>query len=77
MIDPLSGELISINEAVGLFPHRRSGAKVSRSTLHRWATKGSKGIRLEIVKVGGMVYTTKDAIREFILACSSSQGDEL
>jgi hypothetical protein len=72
MIDPLCGELLSMNEAVEVFPHRRGGSKVSRVTLHRWITQGAKGVRLETVKIGGMVYTTKDAIREFIRACSKT-----
>jgi hypothetical protein len=73
MIDPLCGELLSMNEAVDVFPSRRGGSKVSRVTLHRWITRGAKGVRLETVKVGGMIYTTKDAIREFIRACSNAE----
>ena len=69
-IDPLSDELLSLPEAAALFPRRRVGSKVSTTTLWRWYTRGSRGVRLEVARVGGQVYTTRDAIRDFILARS-------
>jgi len=73
-IDPLSDELLTLPQAAALFPRRRGGSKVSTSTLWRWYTRGSRGVRLEVARVGGSVYTTRDAIRDFIAARSLNGG---
>ena len=73
-IDPLSDSLLTLPEAAALFPRRRAGSKVSTSTLWRWYTRGSRGVRLEVARVGGHVYTTTDAIRDFITARSATGG---
>ena len=73
-IDPLSDELLTLPQAAALFPRRRAGSKVSTSTLWRWYARGSRGVRLEVARVGGQVYTTRDAIRDFITARSVAGG---
>jgi hypothetical protein len=67
-IDPLSEELLTMPEAASLLPKRRGGAKVSLTSLWRWSTRGAKGVRLETVRVGSSVYTTRAALRRFIEA---------
>lgn len=74
MIDPLSDDLLSLPQAAALFPRRRGGSKVSTSTLWRWYARGSRGVRLEVARIGGQVYTTRDAIRDFITARSVGGG---
>ena len=69
-IDPLSDELLTLPQAAAILPRRREGSKVSASTLWRWYTRGSRGVRLEIVKVGGQTYTSREALRAFIEARS-------
>ena len=69
-IDPLSDELLTLPQAAEILPRRREGSKVSASTLWRWYTRGSRGVRLEIVKVGGQTYTSREALRAFIEARS-------
>jgi hypothetical protein len=74
-IDPLSDELLTLPEAAAILPRRRKdtkgkNTKVSASTLWRWHTRGSRGVRLEIVKVGGQTYTSREALRAFIEARS-------
>jgi hypothetical protein len=73
-IDPLSDELLTLPQAAALFPRRRAGSKVSTTTLWRWYTRGSRGVRLEVARVGGQVYTTRDAIRDFVAARSVAGG---
>jgi len=65
-IDPLSDQLLTMTEAARLLPKRRGGSKVAITTLWRWRTRGSKGVRLATVRVGGCVYTTAAALRDFI-----------
>jgi excisionase family DNA binding protein len=38
---------------------------VSKATLQRWISQGTKGIRLEAAKVGGCWRTSKEAIQRF------------
>jgi hypothetical protein len=73
-IDPLTDELLTLPQAAALFPRRRAGSKVSTTTLWRWYSRGSRGVRLEVARVGGQVYTTRDAIRDFIQARSVAGG---
>jgi L-asparaginase/Glu-tRNA(Gln) amidotransferase subunit D len=49
---------------------RRGGKKVHSSTVYRWATKGARGRVLESVMVGGIRYTTIEAVRRFLNANS-------
>ncbi len=49
---------------------RRGGKKVHSSTVYRWATKGARGRMLESVLVGGIRYTTIEAVRRFLSANS-------
>ena len=65
-IDPLSEELLTMSQAAALLPKRRGGSRVAITTLWRWRTRGSKGVRLATVRVGGCVYTTAAALRDFI-----------
>ena len=49
---------------------KRGGKKVHSSTIYRWATKGARGRVLESVMVGGIRYTTVEAVRRFLTANS-------
>ena len=71
---PAPENLIPIREAVRLFPRRRGGSKVSHTTLWRWHTRGSKGVRLATWLVGGQRYTTAQAVEDFIGARSAADG---
>ena len=51
---------------------KRGGKKVHSSTVYRWATKGARGRVLESVMVGGIRYTTVEAVRRFLTANSRS-----
>jgi len=74
VIDPLEEDLLTMPEAAALLPKRRGGAKVSLTSLWRWSTRGAKGVRLETVRVGSSVYTTRAALRRFIEARSTAAG---
>lgn len=61
--------LIPLKEAANYLPKRR-GKKPHYSTLYRWATKGSRGRILESTMIGGIRYTSIEAIESFIAAPS-------
>lgn len=71
-IDPLAGNLLTLAQAARALPTRRRGSKVAVSTVWRWATRGIRGVRLEIVRVGGVTYTTAAAIRDFVEQTNSA-----
>ena len=38
------------------------------STLHRWCTRGVRGVKLANIRIGSRRFTTQDAIDEFVAA---------
>ena len=81
MIDIKRETAITLAEVADHVP-RRNGRKVHYSTVYRWVTKGTKGRRLESILVGGVRYTTVEALGRFLNAAtkaapSPSQEDEL
>ena len=58
-------DLITLNHACGMCPRRRGGKKPHVATLHRWATNGCRGVRLETICVGATRCTSPDAIDRF------------
>ena len=59
-------ELLTFAEAARRLPRRRGGAKTAVSTLWRWSKRGSRGVILRVVRVGGNVYVPHSALIEFI-----------
>ncbi len=51
-------------------PRRRGGRKLHKSTAFRWAKPGVRGIRLEVIRVGGTLCTTVAALQRFFEALS-------
>ena len=52
------------------------GKRVARSTVFRWLTSGSHGVRLDGVRVGGQWYTSVEAVRRFIAATTATATSE-
>lgn len=57
--------IITLPEAAAMLPARRGGRKVHVSTLFRWAQKGCRGVRLEVVRIGSALHTSKEAMARF------------
>ena len=64
--------LISLTAAAALLGRRRGGKRTHASTLHRWANKGLRGIRLTTVRAGGVVCTTESDLEEFFRQLSAN-----
>lgn len=64
-IDTSTETIVSFNDARSEF---KDGRRKSLATLHRWRLRGVKGVRLESVKIGGLRYTSLEAIDRFIQA---------
>jgi hypothetical protein len=53
MIDHEIEDVLSLTEAAARLPRRRGGKAVNVVTLYRWASHGCKGVRLEVIQIGG------------------------
>jgi hypothetical protein len=68
-IDVDTEDLIPFQQAAAHIPGRPC-----LQTLHRWRQKpGVRGVVLETILVGGIRYTSREAIRRFIAAQNISQ----
>jgi len=65
MIDISHETLLTFSEACRCLPRRRRGRKASLSTIWRWSRHGLRGIRLEVVRIGGAVFTSREALQRF------------
>ncbi len=64
-IDPISEQLITLNEAAGFCPRRYEGRKPHITTIRRWADCGYRGIQLETLQTPGGLCTSKEALCRF------------
>lgn len=65
MIEIQNEEVISFADATLRLPRRRKGKRPHVATLYRWAQHGVRGIRLEVIQVGGTMCTSLEAIQRF------------
>ena len=56
-------ELILLRDAAKNLPARLS---VTPNTVWRWHRYGRRGIRLQSVRVAGRIFTTREAVIEFV-----------
>jgi hypothetical protein len=65
VLDPVNGDLITFTRASTVLPRRRRGKQVHVGTLHRWRSRGLKGISLPALRVGGVWMTSAAALNWF------------
>ena len=58
-------DILSLAEAAKALP-----GKVAVSTVWRWATTGQRGVRLDSLRIGGRIYTSRRALQSFCEAVS-------
>lgn len=69
----LSNEkLITLSQAAKMLPHRPAA-----STIWRWMTRGSRGVRLETMSIGGMNFTSVEALERFIAGTTAARDRKL
>ena len=64
MIDLSQEELLSLSEACSSLP-RIDGKSPHSSTVWRWCRKGVRGVRLEYVRLGHRICTSREALNRF------------
>lgn len=75
MSDLLNEELLTFTEAAAIFPGRRPGKRLNRCQIHRWATNGLRGVKLESVQAG-VRYTSRQALERFVAAVTRLQDGD-
>ena len=76
LVDVESGEqLIPLSE-LGDQPFilRRQGRKPHKSVWFRWASRGLRGIKLEVLRAGTCLATTRSSVLRFYARLSSAGG---
>jgi Protein of unknown function (DUF1580) len=66
--------LVSLAEAAAMVPGRQSGKAIAVSTIYRWSTWGTDGVRLETVQVGARTLTSKQALDRFFAALTEKRA---
>ncbi len=64
----LDESIINFADAAKLLPQRRKGKKPHIATLYRWASSGFRGVRLETIRIGGTLCTSREALDRFFAA---------
>ncbi|MFO0889898.1 MAG: DUF1580 domain-containing protein [Isosphaeraceae bacterium] len=72
MIDPFSETVISLVEAARMLPQRPTGKALHVAALRRWAARGIRGHKLEVIYIGGTVCTSREALARFFATISGN-----
>lgn len=67
MIDIGNEQLVSLRDVPKLLPTRPNGKRVHISAVYRWTQRGVRGVRLEMIRIGGTAYTSREALQRFAL----------
>lgn len=65
MIDLASDQILTLQQAARRLPRRRRGRPVHPATIYRWAHVGLRGVRLEVIRMGGVTCTSTEALQRF------------
>src|SRR5437868_2812792 len=63
MIDLQSEQLLTLTQAARMRPLGRQGRPTHLSTVYRWISRGVRGHRLEAIRLGGSLYTSREAVQ--------------
>lgn len=64
--DLLTEDLLSMSQAARELPNRPNV-----STLWRWANRGLKGNKLQVIRIGGRTLTSRQALTRFLRATNN------
>lgn len=70
-LELIHGSPLTLAEVPNYLP-KRHGRKTHYSTIFRWATRGTRGRVLETTLIGGIRYTTVEALERFLGSAAST-----
>lgn len=70
-IDIHNETILSLTEAAKVLP-RVNGKRPAVSTLWRWCRKGLRGVRLDYIRVGRKIATSREALNRFFTALADA-----
>jgi hypothetical protein len=73
MIDLKRENLIALGDVPLHVPPHRNGKRLHKSAAYRWAQRGVRGVRLEVILVGGRRYTSVEALQRFADTLSAAE----
>jgi len=73
MIDLSQEDLLSLSEASAALP-RIDEKRPHIPTIWRWCRKGVSGVRLEYVRLGHRICTSREALNRFVNALASADA---
>lgn len=73
MIDPETEDLMPLAEAARLPLLRKGGSYTHPGTLSRWATAGVCGEKLETLRIGARIFTSRQAVERFLSALNGRE----
>jgi hypothetical protein len=74
LINPFTEKVILLTKAARRLPAICRENPPHTATLYRWASRGVRGIRLEIIRVGGRTCTSEEALARFFERLSRDPG---
>ncbi len=76
MIDFNSERCLTLVEAAKLIPGRQDQKGLHVSAIYRWVARGVNGVRLETIRIGGRMHTSREALQRFFEASSNDSPCE-
>ncbi len=67
-------EVFPLSEGAARLPRRRRGRKTHVASLRRWSKTGLRGVKLEVLRVGGVTCTSVEALQRFFDALTAING---
>lgn len=75
-IDIRTETVLALADVPDHLPRRRGGRRVAAATVHRWARKGLRGLKLEVIQVAGTRCTSVEALQRFFDRLTESFGSD-
>ncbi|MGE3172488.1 MAG: DUF1580 domain-containing protein [Planctomycetota bacterium] len=73
-IDVRREQILTFAEAAKVVGKWKGKSRVAFQTLHRWATRGCRGVALETLLIGGSRCTSMEALERFLHRVSSARS---
>lgn len=72
MIDIRTEQLLPVRDVPAYLESRGLGKRVAQKSVQRWIHRGSDGAKLEAIRIGGMLVTSREALQRWVEAQSRS-----